>query len=38
VATLEEIFSDIGIDELGLDYLDRKYLSTLQEKFRGGPV
>jgi Holliday junction DNA helicase RuvB len=23
---------------LGLDYLDRKYLSTLQEKFRGGPV
>ncbi|MDD2870600.1 MAG: Holliday junction branch migration DNA helicase RuvB [Candidatus Gracilibacteria bacterium] len=36
--TLETIFKDIGIDELGLDYLDRKYLSTLYENFNGGPV
>ncbi|QFR39766.1 Holliday junction branch migration DNA helicase RuvB [Candidatus Gracilibacteria bacterium 28_42_T64] len=35
---LEEIFHDIGIDDLGLDYLDRKYLETIQSKFRGGPV
>ncbi|MDP2089981.1 MAG: Holliday junction branch migration DNA helicase RuvB [Candidatus Gracilibacteria bacterium] len=35
---LESIFKDIGIDELGLDYLDRKYLSTLYENFNGGPV
>jgi len=31
---LEEIFSDIWIDELWLDYLDRKYLETLHLKFR----
>ncbi len=30
---LEEIFKDIWIDELGLDYLDRKYLETLHLKF-----
>jgi Holliday junction DNA helicase RuvB len=30
---LENIFYDIGIDSLGLDYLDRKYLQTLLEKF-----
>jgi len=36
--TLEEIFTDIGIDELGLDYLDRKYLSTIKDKFNFGPV
>jgi Holliday junction DNA helicase RuvB len=30
---LNEIFNDIWIDELGLDYLDRKYLETLYYKF-----
>ena len=30
---LEEIFNDIWIDKLGLDYLDRKYLETLHYKF-----
>lgn len=35
---LEEIFKDIGIDEKGLDYLDRKYLETLYYKFNSGPV
>ncbi len=34
----EEIFSDLSIDELGLDYLDKKYLTTLFEKFGWGPV
>ncbi len=28
----------LGIDELGLDHLDRKILETIIEKFQGGPV
>lgn len=35
---LKVIFNDIGIDEMGLDYLDRKYLDTIYNKFSGGPV
>jgi len=35
---LESIFTDIWIDELGLDYLDRKYLDTIHLKFNSGPV
>lgn len=35
---LKNIFTDIGIDELGLDYLDRKYLDTIYNKFNNGPV
>jgi Holliday junction DNA helicase RuvB len=35
---LESIFDDIWIDELGLDYLDRKYLNTIYEKFNWWPV
>lgn len=35
---LKQIFDDIWIDELGLDYLDRKYLVTIYEKFNSGPV
>ncbi len=31
--SLNKIFSDIWIDELGLDYLDRKYLETIYNKF-----
>lgn len=36
--TLEDIFIDIWIDSLGLDYLDKKYLQTIYEKFNGWPV
>jgi len=36
--SLEEIFLDIWIDDLWLDYLDRKYLSTIYEKFSWWPV
>jgi len=35
---LEEIFSDIWIDELGLDYLDKKYLNIILNNFSAGPV
>lgn len=30
---LENILEEIGIDQLGLDYLDRKYLTALIDKF-----
>ncbi|RKW20605.1 Holliday junction branch migration DNA helicase RuvB, partial [Candidatus Gracilibacteria bacterium] len=36
--SIEEIFLDIGIDELGLDYLDKKYLNLILKNFSGGPV
>lgn len=35
---VKKIFEDIWIDELGLDYLDRKYLDTLLSKFASWPV
>ena len=35
---LDEIFNEIGIDKLGLDYLDRKYLWVILEKFNWWPV
>ena len=35
---LQNIFKEIWIDALGLDYLDRKYLETIQTKFAWGPV
>lgn len=35
---IEAIFNDIWIDELWLDYLDRKYLSVIIDKFAGWPV
>jgi len=35
---LSEIFKDIWIDELWLDYLDRKYLETIFTNFSSGPV
>ena len=38
ILKLEEIFQDIWIDELGLDYLDRKYLETVISKFGSWPV
>ena len=38
VEIMEEIFTDIGIDNLWLDYLDRKYLENILRKFSGWPV
>lgn len=35
---LEESLEALGIDEIGLDYLDRKILSAIIEKYAGGPV
>lgn len=31
-------FSMLEVDELGLDWIDRKILETIIEKFKGGPV
>lgn len=38
IKVVESIFTDIGIDELWLDYLDRKYLTIIHDKFSGWPV
>ncbi|MDA9129136.1 Holliday junction branch migration DNA helicase RuvB [Candidatus Gracilibacteria bacterium] len=38
IGELRAIFIDIGVDERGLDYLDRKYLSAIYKNFKGGPV
>ena len=35
---LDNIFEEIWIDKLGLDYLDRKYLWVILEKFNWWPV
>lgn len=35
---LEEALTALGIDHLGLDSIDKTYLSAIAEKFRGGPV
>jgi len=34
----DEALDKLGIDELGLDVVDRKYLKTIIEKYNGGPV
>ncbi|MBI4273028.1 Holliday junction branch migration DNA helicase RuvB [Candidatus Uhrbacteria bacterium] len=34
----KEALHALGIDQVGLDLLDRKILSTIIEKFQGGPV
>ena len=36
--TIKNIFDDIGIDELWLDYLDKKYLNLILNNFSGWPV
>lgn len=36
--TVHEAFGMLGIDEFGLDDIDRRLLTTLIEKFQGGPV
>jgi Holliday junction DNA helicase RuvB len=38
LATARSSLSSLEVDERGLDEMDRKLLSTLIEKFRGGPV
>lgn len=35
---LSEALKNLGIDELGLDHIDREMLATIIEKFSGGPV
>ncbi|MFT5171608.1 MAG: Holliday junction DNA helicase RuvB [Candidatus Marinamargulisbacteria bacterium] len=35
---ISEALSGLGVDAIGLDDIDRKYLATIIEKFRGGPV
>jgi Holliday junction DNA helicase RuvB len=34
----EEAFSKLGVDELGLDKMDRRILEVIIKKFNGGPV
>jgi Holliday junction DNA helicase RuvB len=36
--SIQTALTALGIDQLGLDLLDHKYLHTLIAKFRGGPV
>jgi len=38
MAILKDALKNLGIDELGLDHVDREMLSTIIEKFNGGPV
>lgn len=38
LACVKRCLADLGIDELGLDEADRLILTTVIEKFRGGPV
>ena len=35
---LDEIFFDLAIDDLWLDYLDKKYLQNIKDKFNWWPV
>ena len=35
---IKESLEGLGVDDLGLDQLDRTYLSALIKKFGGGPV
>ncbi|MDD5291308.1 MAG: Holliday junction branch migration DNA helicase RuvB [Patescibacteria group bacterium] len=37
-ATCQEAFKILDVDELGLDWIDRKILETIIEKFNGGPA
>jgi len=36
--TCQEAFKILDVDELGLDWIDRKILETIVEKFNGGPA
>ncbi|NCB20458.1 MAG: Holliday junction branch migration DNA helicase RuvB [Clostridia bacterium] len=36
--SLDQAFALLGIDQLGLDIIDRKILETIIDKFDGGPV
>lgn len=38
IDTCEKSFGMLEVDELGLDWIDRKILETIIEKFSGGPV
>lgn len=38
VAKVVDAFKNLGIDELGLDGLDRKYINYIAKHYNGGPV
>lgn len=38
LAVTKKAFSMLGVDDLGLDDIDRRLLTTLIQKFQGGPV
>ncbi|RAP30779.1 Holliday junction branch migration DNA helicase RuvB [Candidatus Marinamargulisbacteria bacterium SCGC AG-414-C22] len=38
IENIQESLTGLGIDDLGLDELDRMYLSAIIKKFSGGPV
>lgn len=38
MAMIQEALIGLGVDQLGLDEIDRKYLKTIIQKFNGGPV
>ena len=38
IPVVDEALAGMGIDPLGLDEIDRKYLHTIMTKFGGGPV
>lgn len=38
LAIVEETLNSLGVDNLGLDRVDRSLLQTIVEKFEGGPV
>jgi Holliday junction DNA helicase RuvB len=38
IAILKESLKNLGIDDLGLDHVDREMLATIIDKFNGGPV
>ena len=37
-ALTKECLDSMGVDEFGLDKIDRKYILTIIDKFGGGPV
>jgi len=37
-ALCQQAFEALGIDELGLDWMDRKIMEVIIDKFKGGPV
>jgi len=38
IAMVEEVMNLLGVDEIGLDDMDRKLLKVIIETYNGGPV